>query len=108
MVTIGNFGLILLTQLRRIVQGTAPKDRKYWSERDFLEKVSSYTRIHFEGKYKDVYSVPTASQRFAFDFFNLPYSFKGHSYNEDKGKPQDTPTKEAQTISSEVDGENGA
>ncbi len=73
--------LILLTKLRRMVQSTEPKDRKYWNEKDFLEKVTTYTRIHFKGKYKDVYTVPTASQRFAFDFFNITYSYKGVVHN---------------------------
>ncbi len=73
--------LILLTKLRRMVQSTEPKDRKYWDERDFLEQVTTYTRIHFKGKYKDVYYVPTASQRFAFDFFNITYSYKGVVHN---------------------------
>lgn len=73
--------LILLTKLRMEVQKVEPKERHYWSERDFLEKVDTYTRIHFENKYKDVYTIPTAAQRDIFDFFNLEYCHKGHSIN---------------------------
>ncbi len=73
--------LILLTKLRMEVQRVPPKERHYWSEREFLEKVDTYTRIHFENKYKDVYTVPTAAQRDIFDFFKLEYSHKGHNVN---------------------------
>jgi len=90
--------LILLTKLRMEVQKVAPKERHYWSERDFLEKVDTYTRIHFENKYKDVYTIPTSAQRDIFDFFKLEYCHKGHCVNEKqattKNKPennQDTP-----------------
>ena len=68
--------LILLTKLRMEVQKVAPNERHYWSERDFLEKVDTYTRIHFENKYKDVYTIPTAAQRDIFDFFELEYCYK--------------------------------
>jgi len=34
------------------------KKRKYWSEHDMLRKVETYARVHFEGKYKDVYTTP--------------------------------------------------
>jgi hypothetical protein len=90
--------LILLTKLRMEVQKVAPKERHYWSERDFLEKVDTYTRIHFENKYKDVYTIPTSAQRDIFDFFNLEYCHKGRWVNakqtDTKNKPennQDTP-----------------
>ena len=79
--------LILLTQLRKDVQKTPMKDRHYWSERDFLEKVASYTRIHFENKYKDVYSVPTAAQRFVFDYMGIPYYYKGNVRNAKQHEP---------------------
>ena len=79
--------LILLTQLRKDVQKTPMKDRHYWSERDFLEKVASYTRIHFESKYKDVYSVPTAAQRFVFDYMGIPYYYKGNVRNAKQHEP---------------------
>jgi hypothetical protein len=42
-----------------------------------LRKVETYARVHFEGKYKDVYSTPTAAQRLVFDLLGITYSFKG-------------------------------
>ena len=53
------------------------KKRKYWSEHDMLRKVETYAKMHFEGKYKDVYTTPTAAQRLVFDIFGIPYTFKG-------------------------------
>lgn len=53
------------------------KKRKHWSEQDMLRKVETYARVHFEGKYKDVYSTPTAAQRLVFDLLEIPYTFKG-------------------------------
>ena len=85
--------LILLTKLRMEVRKVEPKDRHYWSERDFLEKVDTYTRIHFEGRYKDVYTIPTAAQRDIFDFFNLEYYYKEKTVNK-KGKSKTEDAKE--------------
>ena len=73
--------LILLTKLRMEVRKVEPKDRHYWSERDFLEKVDTYTRIHFENKYRDVYTIPTSAQKDIFDFFHLEYCYKGKKVN---------------------------
>ena len=47
--------------------------------------------ILFEGKYKDVYTVPTANQRHVFDMLELPYRYKGVAYNQ-------PPKKEAQKV----------
>jgi Transposase len=69
--------LIILAHLRKTVDAVDKKERKYWSEHDILRKVETYARIRFEGKYKDVYSTPTASQRRIFDIFQIPYTFKG-------------------------------
>ena len=74
--------LILLSQLRLTVRKIPPKQRRYWTEHEFLDKVTSYTRVHFEGKYKDVYTVPTANQRHVFDMLELPYSYKNIVYNQ--------------------------
>lgn len=73
--------LILLTQLRNTVRKTPAKERHYWTERDFLEKVASYTRVHFDGRYKDVFTIPTASQRLVFDLMGIPYVYKGVEHN---------------------------
>ena len=53
------------------------KKRKYWSEHDMLRKVETYAKVHFEGKYKDVFTTPTSAQRLVFDIFGIPYTFKG-------------------------------
>lgn len=83
--------LILLTQLRVMVQKIPLKDRKYWSEHEFLEKVASYTKVHFENKYKDVYTVPTANQRLAFDLLDIDYHGRKVTKNKDeKTTPEDT------------------
>ena len=69
--------LIILTQLRKMVNAVEEKKRKYWSEHDMLRKVETYAKVHFEGKYKDVYTTPTAAQRLVFDIFGIPYTYKG-------------------------------
>lgn len=42
-----------------------------------LRKVETYARVHFQDKYKDLYTTPTAAQRLVFDIFDIPYSYKG-------------------------------
>jgi transposase len=69
--------LIILARLRKMVGQIDKKKRKHWSEQDMLRKVETYARVHFEGKYKDVYSTPTAAQRLVFDLLEIPYTFKG-------------------------------
>ena len=69
--------LIILARLRKMVGQIDKKKRKYWSEQDMLRKVETYAKVHFEGKYKDVYSTPTAAQRLVFDLLEIPYTFKG-------------------------------
>jgi len=69
--------LIILARLRKMVGQIDRKKRKHWSEQDMLRKVETYARVHFEGKYKDVYSTPTAAQRLVFDLLEIPYTFKG-------------------------------
>jgi transposase len=50
--------LILLNDLRGKVSAIKPRDRKYWDSKDMLNKVSTYSRIHFTGTYKDLWTVP--------------------------------------------------
>jgi transposase len=73
--------LIILAQLRKMVGKVEKKKRNYWSEQDMLRKVETYAGIHFEGKYKDVYTTPTLAQRLVFDIFEIPYAFKGKDSN---------------------------
>ena len=69
--------LIILARLRKMVDQIDKKKRKHWSEQDMLRKVETYAKVHFEGKYKDVYSTPTAAQRLVFDLLGISYTFKG-------------------------------
>jgi len=69
--------LIILARLRKMVDQIDKKKRKHWSEQDMLRKVETYAKVHFEGKYKDVYSTPTSAQRLVFDLLGIPYTFKG-------------------------------
>lgn len=71
--------LIILAQLRKMVGAVEAKKRRYWSEHDMLRKVETYATVHFEGKYKDVCTTPTAGQRIVLDIFGIPYSFKGEN-----------------------------
>lgn len=65
--------LILLAQLRKMVNAVKAKKRRYWSEHDMLRKVETYAKIHFVGKYKDVYTTPTSAQRI------IDYEYKGNN-----------------------------
>ncbi|MBZ4652612.1 MAG: Transposase family protein [Proteiniphilum sp.] len=69
--------MIILARLRKMVDQINKKKRKYWSEHDMLRKVERYTRVHFEGKYKDVCTTPTSAQRLVFDLLGISYTFKG-------------------------------
>ena len=81
--------LVLLTQLRMMVQKIPLKERKYWSEYEFLEKVASYTKVHFANKYKDVYTIPTANQRLAFDLLDIDYQGKKTVKEKETDSPSD-------------------
>jgi len=92
--------LILLTQLRVMVQKIPLKDRKYWSEHEFLEKVASYTKVHFENKYKDVYTVPTANQRLAFDLLDIDYHGRKVTKNKDEKTTSEVTDANPETLNS--------
>jgi hypothetical protein len=51
-----------------------------------LRKVETYAKVHFEGKYKDVYTTPTSAQRLVFDIFGVPYTFKGKDSTPESNK----------------------
>lgn len=82
--------LVLLTQLRNDIQKIKPKDRHYWSEREFLDRVANYTKVHFFNRYKDVFTVPTKMQRDIFDMMGLEYSYKGKKHNAIEAKAPET------------------
>ncbi|MFA6335412.1 MAG: hypothetical protein WCX48_07635 [Bacteroidales bacterium] len=69
--------LIIIAQLSKMLSAVEEKKRRYWSEHDMLRKVETYAMVHFEGKYKDVYTTPTSAQRLVFDIFRIPYIYKG-------------------------------
>lgn len=71
--------LIILAQQRKMISAVEHKKRKYWSEHVMLRKVETYAKDHFEDKYKDVYTTPTAAQRLVFDIFDIPYNYKGEN-----------------------------
>lgn len=81
--------LIILSSLRRTVDAIPEKDRKYWSESDMLDKVETYCKIHFAGKYKDIFSTPTKTQRTVFDLLGIKYIYKGEPQNDDLTPPED-------------------
>ncbi len=79
--------LIILSKLRRTVDAVKPKDRLYMSEMDMLDKVETYSRIHFGGKYNDVYTTPTKAQRTVFDLLGIKYAYKGEELIADPEAP---------------------
>lgn len=81
--------LIILSSLRRTVDAIPEKDRKYWSESDMLDKVETYSKVHFTGKYKDIFTTPTKTQRLVFDLMGIKYVYKGESQNDDPTPPEE-------------------
>lgn len=78
--------LILISRLRENVDKVPGKDIRYWNWKEVLAYASSYGKCQFNGKYKDVYTVPTKGQRMIFKALNIPYFWKGkkvQSINED-------------------------
>jgi transposase len=62
--------LILLQQLRVITEDSGLQDSTL-TVGTMMKKVDPYMRIKFKGKYKDVYSTMTKSQREIFTAFGL-------------------------------------
>lgn len=81
--------LIILSALRRTVDAIPEKDRKYWSESDMLDKVETYSKVHFTGKYKDIFTTPTKTQRMVFDLLGIKYVYKGEPQNDDLTPPEE-------------------
>jgi hypothetical protein len=74
--------LVILTEYRREVSAIPPKERHWWDGSDMLAKSATYARIHFTGRYKDVWAVPTKAQRTIFDLLGISYFWKGKNVNE--------------------------
>ena len=81
--------LILLSSLKRTVSKIEEKGRHYWSAADMLDKVETYSKVHFVGKYKDAFSTPTLKQRQVFDILGIKYVYKGEEKNCEPQAPQD-------------------
>jgi transposase len=62
--------LIILQQLRIMMEDSGLQDGTL-TVRTMMKKVDSYTRIKFKGKYKDIHSTMTKSQREIFKAFGL-------------------------------------
>jgi hypothetical protein len=55
-----------------------------------LDKVNSFTKIHFSGKYKDVFTTATADQRTIFNLLGIKFQYKDKVYNDKKEAPNTT------------------
>ena len=65
--------LIINTRLRQMITEHQEELKRYGSNPDtVLEKVSTYTRTSFKGKYKDCYSTLTKAQEIIFTAFAIP------------------------------------
>lgn len=69
--------IILLSSMKRAVAKIKEKDCQYWSAADMLDKVETYSKVHFVGNYKDSWSTPTLKQRQVFDILGIKYIYKG-------------------------------
>ncbi len=84
--------LIILTALKERIKLIPAKQRKYWNYKEVLDKVNTYSKVHYRGKYGDVFTVPTKAQRLIFDLFGVQYSWKGKLVNEGDQDPFETIT----------------
>jgi hypothetical protein len=75
--------LIVLNELKKEVAAIPPQDRRYWTWKEILSKVSTYGKCRFTGKYKDVYTVPTKAQRMLFKALKIDYVWKGEKVSFD-------------------------
>lgn len=80
---------IVLSRLNRTVEAIPAKERSYMSATEMLDKVETYTHIHFRGKYHDVYSTPTKGQRAVFNLLGIKYEYKGEDKNAEPQTPQE-------------------
>jgi len=65
--------LILLSELKRTIKEHQKALRKYGNYKSILSRVISYSRIKFEGSYKDVYTTPTKAQETIFNALGVEY-----------------------------------
>jgi hypothetical protein len=65
--------LIILTELKHQIRDHSEELSKYGNYRSILKRVASFSRISFEGKYKDLYSAPTKGQEVIFSSLGVDY-----------------------------------
>ena len=64
--------LILLTWMRQVIEERGASFSKYAkSYRDVLRRVTSFSQVSFNGKYKPIYSTPTKGARLIFEAFGI-------------------------------------
>ena len=66
--------LILLSELKRKLKEHHDEQLKYGNYKSILARVMSYSRIKFEGSYKDLYTTPTKGQETIFNALSVEYS----------------------------------
>ncbi|GAB6277852.1 MAG: IS1634-like element ISMac12 family transposase [Rectinema sp.] len=66
--------LILLSELKRKLKEHREEVLRYGNYKSILSRVMSYSRIKFEGSYKDVYTTPTKGQETIFNALGVEYS----------------------------------
>ena len=76
--------LVVVTHLKAKVNAIPAKERSHWNWKEILIKVNTYSRTHYKGRYKDVYSCPTKAQRTIFDLLGVRYHYKDRVVNEDE------------------------
>lgn len=74
---------------KKTVAAIPEKERHYWSAADMLDKVETYSRVYFIGKYRDGFTTPTLKQRKIFDLLGIKYVFKGEEQNAETQASQD-------------------
>jgi len=62
-----------LSELKRTIKEHQEALRKYGNYKSILSRVISYSRIKFEGSYKDVYTTPTKAQETIFNALGVEY-----------------------------------
>lgn len=66
--------LILLTELKKCIRTHADDLGKYGGNyKTLLQRVASFSRVNFSGKYKDIYSAPTKGQETIFSALGIDY-----------------------------------
>jgi hypothetical protein len=65
--------LIILTELKKQIKERSDKLSKYGNYRSILKRVASFSKVSFNGKYKDLYSAPTKGQEIIFSSLGVDF-----------------------------------